>query len=143
MEEAKYVEKVIKVLVVFLDIVHHELKHQRYNENLLRACTWVFDPRTEIHKNFYQLKQEHLDRLKNKTKEQKKWRSELEEGKFVDVRVKLDHEWEEQEGIENTGWVRGRIEKVKANKFDIENLAPDIKEKIMKLDKDKSIKENE
>ena len=77
MEEEKYVEKVIKVLVVFLDIVHHELKHQRYNENLLRACTWVFDPRTEIHKHFYQLKEEHFDRIKNKINLQKKWRRDL------------------------------------------------------------------
>ena len=68
-EEAIYVEKVINLLVFFMDLVLHELKHNRYNEFLLRACSWIFDPRTQLHKTYYQLKKEHLDRYWTETEE--------------------------------------------------------------------------
>ena len=84
-------EKVSEVLKVFLEIVNHELKNDRYNENLLRACTWAFDPNAALHKNFYQLKKEHYEgQWTNKDE----WRGELKKDDFVDVRVKVDTEKE-------------------------------------------------
>lgn len=56
------------------------------------------------------------------------------------MRVKLDLDQEEST---STGWIRGRIEKVKANQYDIDNLTPDIKEKIIKADKEKYSKDGE
>ena len=89
--QKRYMNEVSEVLKVFLDVVNHELKNDRYNENLLRACTWAFDPNAALHKNFYQLKKEHYER---KWTNKDEWRGELKKDDFVDVRVKVDTEKE-------------------------------------------------
>ena len=126
-ELAKYVEKVVKVLAVLLDLLAHELKNHRYNENLLRACTWLFNPQTPIHTTFYQLKKEHLTRYWTGTDE---WRKELKKGDFVDVRVKIDLA---KELNISKGWIRGRISQVRASDADIANLRDKTREEITKF----------
>ena len=51
------------------------------------------------------------------------------------MRVKLDLDQEEST---SKGWIRGRINKVTANLYDIDNLTPEIKEKIIKADREKN-----
>ena len=60
----------------------------------------------------------------------------------MDVRVVLDPElthieqseeqkqsWQSEEQKKSRGWIRGRITKVMANQYDIDNLPYDVKEK--------------
>ena len=117
----------VDLLSFFLDLLAHELGQNRFNENLLRSCAWGFDPRTQLHKNYYQLKQEHLDRYRTET-EAEAWRRNLVVGAFVDVRVKIDLS---RDTNTSHGWIRGRIIKVSACEADMNLLSVGDKDKIV------------
>ena len=59
----------------------------KYDEKMMAAMTWCFDPHTDLHKNYFNMK---LEDLMKKFTENQEWRHKLKAGNRVDVCVQLD-----------------------------------------------------
>ena len=58
----RYVDEVSKVINSFLKMLRNELAEGRYDEKFLCALTWAFYPQADLHKNFYKLCKEDLEK---------------------------------------------------------------------------------
>ena len=107
----RYVDEVSKVISSFLKMLRNELAEGRYDEKFLCALTWAFYPQADLHKNFYKLCKEDLEK---RYTEHQDWRdkdklSTRKPNNRVDVRVKVDVD---NPNSKARGWISRRINKI-------------------------------
>ena len=83
-----------------------EMKQERYNDKFLEAMTWLFNPKSELHRSYFQMTVEDMDKVRTG---RETWRESLKAGDRVDVRIPLDDKKQQM------GWVQARIELITEN----------------------------